>query len=93
MMINPDFAQPILTLANYLTDYNIPHTINVIWDGLQIRFPWNDGDIICHSGSYGHTNGMVESMGCPWDEGDVSYLDIDDIFERLVKWYSEEVGA
>lgn len=46
MMINPEYAKPILTLSNSLNKRNIPHTVNVIWDGLQIRFSWNDGDII-----------------------------------------------
>ena len=90
MMINPDFANPILTLSNQLTERNIPHTLNVIWDGLQIRFPWNGGDLVCHSGSYGHNYGAVESMGCPWDDEDVSYINIEDALDRIVKWYAED---
>lgn len=89
MMINPDFANPILTLSNQLTEYNIPHTLNVIWDGLQIRFPWNNGDLVCHSGSYGHQHGAVESMGCPWDDEDVSCIDVDSAFTRICIWYAE----
>jgi hypothetical protein len=87
MMINPAYATAILTLANALTEHNVPHTLNVIWDGLQIRFPWNPGDIICHSGSYGHEYGDVESMGCPWDEGDVSCMNLDDMLEGILRWY------
>lgn len=89
MMINPDFANPILTLSNQLTERNIPHTLNVIWDGLQIRFPWNDGDLVCHSGSYGHAYGAVESMGCPWDDEDVSCINIEDALDRITEWYAE----
>ena len=89
MMINPDFANPILTLSNQLTERNIPHTLNVIWDGLQIRFPWNDGDLVCHSGSYGSQCGAVESLGCPWDNGDVSCLDIDEALDLITEWYTE----
>lgn len=92
MNINPNFANTILTLANSLTEHNIPHTINVNWDGLQIRFPWNDGDLICHSGSYGHDNDMVESMGCLWDTDDVTSLSVEDALEKLTAWYAE-VGA
>ena len=65
MMINPNYANTILNLSNRLTDYNIRHTVKVIWDGLQIRFPWNNGDVVCHSGSYGHEEGMVESYCFP----------------------------
>jgi len=89
MMINPEYAEPILTLSNSLNQRNIPHTVNVIWDGLQIRFPWNDGDIICHSGSYGHEYGNVESMGCPWDEFEVTCLPIDEADDLITDWWVE----
>ena len=89
MMINPEYAKPILTLSNQLTERNIPHTVKVIWDGLQIRFPWNNGDLVCHSGSYGHNYGAVESMGCPWDGEDVSCISIEEALERITEWYAE----
>lgn len=89
MMINPDFANPILTLSNQLTVRNISHTLNVIWDGLQIRFPWNNGDLVCHSGSYGHNFGNLESMGCPWDDEDVSCISPKEALDYIVKWYAE----
>jgi hypothetical protein len=91
MMINPDFANTILTLSNKLSDRNIPHTLNVIHDGLQIRFPWNDGDIICHNFSFGHDYGKVESMGCPWDNKGyfkVSCLDIEEALNLITEWYA-----
>jgi len=92
MQINPKYATTILTLANALSERYIPFTLNVIWDGLQIRFPWNDGDIVCHSGSYGHDDGNVESMGCPWDEDDVTCLNLDEAIDGIEKWYAE-LGA
>ena len=92
MMINPDYAKPILALANLCTKEKIPHTINTIHDGLQIRFPWNHGDFVCHFFSYGHEYGDVESMGCPWDnhnDDDVSRLTVEDAIMNLVSWYRE----
>ena len=89
MMINPEYTKPILTLANELSQRNVPHTINVIWDGLQIRFPWNGGDLVCHSGSYCHEYGQVESMGCPWDGEDVSVHDPEEVIVLIEKWYDE----
>jgi hypothetical protein len=89
MMINPNFANAIFNLANKLSRRNIPHTINVLWDGLQIKFPWNNGDFVCHSASYGHEVGDVESMGCPWDEGDVTRLTVDEAFRNIFVWYTE----
>ena len=81
--INPNYANVILNLSNRFTDYGIRHTVNVNWDGLQIRFPWTNGDIICHSGSYGHDAGMVESYCFPWDEDDVSCLSADKAFDLI----------
>lgn len=40
--------------------------------GQQIRFNWCDGDVICHFGSYGGNNGLLETMGFIMDEDDVS---------------------
>lgn len=90
MKIDPKYAVPILTLANALSEYNIPHSLNVLWDGLQIQFPWSGGDIVCHHGSYKSNLGKVESMGCPWDDEDVSVLSIDDAFNYIIEWYSRK---
>ena len=89
MMINPDYAKPILALANLCTSEKIPHIISPIHDGLQIRFPWNNGDFVCHFFSYGHEFGDVESYNCPWDNGDVSRLTVEDAIVNLVSWYRE----
>ena len=89
MNINPKFAVVILTLANSLSARGVPFTINILWDGLQIKFPWNNGDIVCHSGSYGADNGYAESAGCPWDDEDVTMIDIDTALHRIIDWYEE----
>lgn len=89
MKINSKFANTILTLTKFLSERDIPYTLHICWDGLQVCFPWNDGDLICHSGSYGHDKNMVESMGCPWDEDDVTSLSIEDALEKITNWYSE----
>ena len=89
MMINPDYAKPILALANLCSSKKIPHTINPIHDGLQIRFPWNDGDFVCHHFSYGHEYGNVESMECPWDGDGFSCLSVEDAIVKLDSWYRE----
>ena len=89
MMINPYFANVIFNLANKLSRRNIPHTINVFRDGLQIQFPWNYGNFVCHGASCGHGVGAVESMDCPWDEGGVTCLTVNEAFEKIVAWYTE----
>lgn len=89
MMINPYFANVIFNLANKLSRRNIPYTIKTCWDGLQIQFPWSNGDLVCHGASYGHAVGAVESMGCPWDEDDVTCLTVNEAFEKIVAWYTK----
>ena len=86
-MINPKYATPILTLANALSDEGIPHTINTLHDGLQIRFPWNCGDLVCHNFSYGCEDGLLESYGCPWDGDDVSCRSVDRALTAIADWY------
>ena len=87
--INKEYANTILLLANKLSKKSIPHTLNTIFNGLQIRFPWSDGDLVCHFGSYGCEEECVESYCCPWDNGDVSCLNIEEAFNNIVEWYRE----
>lgn len=45
-----------------------------IYDGYKYifsAFPY--ADVVIHSGSYHYWEGHVESMGFPWDEGDVTH--------------------
>jgi len=90
MMINPKYANSIFVLANLLSERNVPFSLNLCWDGLQMRFPWNGGDIICHSGSYNSDDNYVESMGCPWDNNDVSCLSLEEAYVNIVDWYQKE---
>lgn len=87
MNINPKYANVILTLANRCIENNIPVKIVTLFDGLQVRFPWSDGDLICHQYSYGANRGCVESCGCPWDEDDVTCLTVDEAIKKISEWY------
>lgn len=90
--VNRTYATTIFALVNLLSNRKIPLSISFCWDGLQIRFPWNHGDIICHSGSYGHDQNCVESMGCPWDDDDVTCLSLEEAYNNIVAWYEEYEG-
>lgn len=92
MPMNPEYTAPITTLALMLNERNIPYTCVQIWDGLQLRFPWCDGDIVCHSGSYGHSEAHVESYCFPWDNGDCTELTVFEAVELLTDFYAE-IGA
>lgn len=88
MMINPTYATPILNLSALLNGQGIPHSVRPIYDGLQIRFPWCNGDFICHMYSHGCYNGDVESMGFEWDNDDVSRLSVEEAFSLVADLYS-----
>lgn len=71
---------------------------NIKYDRLQLFEGWQfyiyntngniSGDIICHSGSYGGDDGLWESMGFIWDEGDVTgYLTAKDVIRMLEENY------
>lgn len=92
MTINSEYAKNILVIANTLNQYGVPYTLNTLHDGLQMRFPWNEGDIVCHNGSYGHDRHCVESYCFPWDEGDVSCLTLQDAVIKIVELYIKNMA-
>lgn len=83
------YQSATLTLSLILTREKIPHEIHSLHGGFQIRFPWCDGDVVCHSFSYGNKWGEFESYGFPWDEFDVTTLSISDAVTKIMKYYHE----
>ena len=71
----------------------IPFDFHPLYDGWQICYPNGENrvcDAICHSGSYGHENGLLEIMGLVDGEADdevEGYLTADEVFNRIVKHY------
>lgn len=86
-LINPIYKATIDKLAALLDANQIPYTRSQIWDGEQLRFPWCEGDVICHSGSYGSNNSKVESMGFPWDEDDVTKLSVESAYTLISTYH------
>ena len=89
-MLNSDYVSSIISIANFCSRHKILFTLHPLYDGLQIRFPGCYGDMICHSGSYGHSFGHVESYAFPWDEGDATELTIDEAKKKLLDYYSHK---
>ena len=87
--IKLEYIIPITTIAQELENYNIPYVCVQLWDGLQLRFPWCDGDIICHSGSFGHEYGNVESYCFYWDNNDCTELEPKKAIDLLIHLYAE----
>lgn len=93
---NFKYYQPIMRLADLCEREGISFIVRPVFDGLQLVCPnldvW-DFDVICHMGSYGHEQGLLEVMGaiCGSDEDDVEgYLTVEEVFERIKKYYKKE---
>lgn len=64
-----------------LLGYDELHQIRVYEDETYNHQLW---DVICHRGSYGYTQGLLETMGMPEDGNDVTgYLTADEVIARL----------
>ena len=61
----------MMKLAFGLRDRGIGFSVKSFFDGIQIVVGDFDWDAICHSGSYGHENGLIEVMGLPQCQDDV----------------------
>ena len=71
-------------MEKLLIENNIEYNRIRLYEGWQFYIHSTDGDIVCHRGSYGGNNGLWESMGFVWDEGDVTgNLTAEDIIRML----------
>lgn len=94
--MNTKFKFQILRLGSMLQADNIPFEIRKCYDGYQICYPSKEecvSDAICHSGSYGHQQELLEIMGLV-DEEEVGnsvegWLTAEQVFERWQKHWLE----
>ena len=82
--VNPVYRIEADKLVKGLTENGVEFDYHKCWDGVQIVC---DGwDAICHSGSYGHEQGLLEVMGtiATEVEDDVEgWLTAEEILQRL----------
>ena len=75
-------------MEQLLIENNIQYIRRHLYKGWQFYIEGTNGDIICHEGSYGGNDGLWESMGFVWDEGDVTgRLTAKDIIRMLKENY------
>ena len=84
------FIISIAKTASLLQEMDVPFTIKKIWDGYQLRFGWCEGDVACHSGTYGSLEGFVETYCFPWDEDDVSMLTPEEAAAKISAYYYDK---
>ena len=74
----------MMELAFGLRDRGIEFSTKSFCDGIQIVVGDWDWDAICHSGSFGHENGLIEVMGLPQCQDDViGYLTAEDVLKMV----------
>ena len=74
----------MMKLAFGLRDRGIGFKMQSYFDGIHIVVGDFDWDAICHSGSYGHENGLIEVMGLPQCQDDViGYLTAEDVLKMV----------
>ena len=78
-------------LTCYLDRLDIPHKEpEELYDGFAVRFPWCEGDVACHSGTYGGCNGLMESYNFSMDDNDVTgYLHPLEALEIILHEWNE----
>jgi hypothetical protein len=69
----------MLKLAKGLSERNIDYSVRSFLDGIQIIC--EDWDAICHKGSIGHENGLIEVMGLAEDV--VGYLTANEVLDMI----------
>lgn len=61
-----EYGTEIIKVYLALTALDYKVKFNKLYDGFQIVCPEKDWDVICHSGSYGHEDSLLEGMGGPF---------------------------
>ena len=70
-------------IASILRKNNIPYRFENGILGLQLRFDWSKGDVVCHEG----TCHMPESYHFPWDGDDVTRDTPEGMASRIIAHY------
>ena len=86
-----NYYERISFIKNILDSLHIPCSMNELWEGYQLRFPWCEGDVAAHEGTYENRYGKVESYCFPWDDDDVSVLTPEEAAIKIIALYNEEM--
>lgn len=88
-MFTNKYVDAINAVIACLIPAGVPFTVNPIFEGLQIRFPWCEGDVACHAGTYSSDCGCVESYQFPWDDEDVTVQTPKEMANDIIRFYRE----
>ena len=98
--MNEIYKKQINLLAEELKKAEIPFVKRRLYDGWQIAVKTKSGryrlSAVCHGGSYGHFNGLLEIMGGltiaerKEETRVVGYLYADEVFKRFKYCYEQD---
>lgn len=86
---NNKYVRAINEVIAYLIPAGVPFTVNPAYEGMQLRFPWHEGDVACHEGTCGSDCGCVESYQFPWDDDDVTVQTPYEMANDIIRLYLE----
>lgn len=77
-----------------LQEAKIPYRIEYIWGMPSVRYYGHGDELICdavcHSGSYGHEEGLLEIMGLTRNDDSVEgWLTSEEVFDRIFEDWSK----
>ena len=83
------YFERIDDLVYGLSDNGVYCDVEKLFDGYKVTFPWTFGAVVAHSGVLGQNASKytVESFGFPWDEGDVTLLDVQEAIDLITEFY------
>lgn len=81
-------------LINLLINAKIPFEVVELYDTPQVCYPSRSScicDAICHSGSYGHEQGLLEIMGLNTgpDDDVEGWLTAEEVFKKISRNYEK----
>ena len=81
-------------LEQFLQEAKIPYRIEYIWGMPSVRYYGHGDELICdavcHSGSYGHEEGLLEIMGLTRNDDSVEgWLTSEEVFDRIFEDWSK----
>ena len=79
-------------LINLLISAKLPFEVVELYGAPQVCYPSKEKcvcDAVCHSGSYGHEQGLLEIMGLNTDPTDdvEGWLTAEEVFKRISQHY------
>lgn len=93
MKLKKEYEQPIRALCDLLEAEGIPHEIQKLYDGFQVFVPMKGRkktcDVVIHSNSYGHEEGLFEFWETNSGKDVVGFLTPEAACKTIKAWWAQ----